>query len=134
MAKKGAPPIFKSVKDFEARNPEGFWAWLEENNHIPLWEWFAIYMGISRDTLLRYMAKDGMLEDGSYDKQQDFREPIKRIGTRIIAELIELNLLNNFKHDPLMIFYMKNYDYTDRQEVKADMTVTLQIDGNGLFD
>lgn len=135
MSKMGAPPLFKDVKAFEACNPDGFFDWCEENGRTPFWEWFAVYMNCSTDTILRYMAKDGISEDGSYDKKQDFRGTIKRIGTRIIAELLERGISPSFKHDALMIFYLKNYGYTDKQEVQADLTVNLTIDGaDNLFN
>ena len=133
MARMGRPPIFPDVEAFEARNPDGFFKWCEENNHKPLWEWFAVYIDCPRDTLLQYAQKDGMLPSGEYDNKQDFARAIKRIADRIHAYIIDNGLEGKYR-DALTIFYLKNYGYTDRQEVKADMTVTLQIDGNGLFD
>ena len=129
MARMGRPPIFPNVAAFEACNPDGFFEWCKANEHIPLWEWFAVYMHCSRDVILDYMKKDGMCDDGSYDEQQDFRPIIKRIGTQIMAQLVEMGLTTTLKHDALTIFYMKNYDYTDKQEVDSNMTVKLVVNG-----
>ena len=133
MARMGRPPRFETVEDFEALNPEGFFDWCEENNHKPLWEWFAVYTDCPRETLLEYAKKDGTMANGEYDNKQDFARAIKRVADRIHAYIIDNGLEGKYR-DALTIFYLKNYGYTDRQEVKADMTVNLQIDGNGLFD
>ena len=133
MARTGRPPIFKTVDDFEARNPDGFFKWCEENAHKPLWEWFGVYLGCPRDTLLEYAKKDGMQSDGSYDNKQDFALAIKRIGDQINAYIIDNGLEGKYR-DALTIFYLKNYGYTDKQEVKADMSVTVNIGSDDLFD
>ncbi len=133
MARTGRPPIFKTVDDFEARNPDGFFKWCEENAHKPLWEWFGVYLGCPRDTLLDYAKKDGMQSDGSYDNKQDFALAIKRIGDQINAYIIDNGLEGKYR-DALTIFYLKNYGYTDKQEVKADMSVTVNIGSDDLFD
>lgn len=133
MARTGRPPIFKTVDDFEARNPDGFFKWCEENAHKPLWEWFGVYIGCPRDTLLEYAKKDGVQSDGSYDNKQDFALAIKRIGDQINAYIIDNGLEGKYR-DALTIFYLKNYGYTDKQEVKADMSVTVNIGSDDLFD
>lgn len=133
MARMGRPPIFPDVEAFEARNPDEFFAWCKENEHIPLWEWFGVYIGCPRDTLLEYAKKDGIMPNGEYDEKQDFARSLKRIADRISAYIIENGLQGKYR-DALTIFYLKNYGYTDKQEVKADMTVTVNIDGDGLFD
>lgn len=139
MARTGRPPIFKDVDAFEERlnwYEGGFFAWCKDFEHLPLWEWFAVYMNCSRDAICDYMKKDGMLPDGTYNKKQDFRPTIKRIGTEIMANLIEMGMTTTLKHDGLMVFYMKNYEYTDQQIIDTNMTVTVQIagDNNGLSD
>lgn len=133
MANRGRPPIFPNVDAFESRlkwYEGGFFQWCKDNEHIPLWEWFAVYMDCSTDVIRDYMKKDGTTADGSgYDAQQDFRPTIKRIGTQIMAQLVEMGLTTTLKHDALTIFYMKNYDYTDRQEIDNNMTVKLTMSG-----
>ena len=53
-----------------------------------------------------------------------------------MANLIEMGMTTTLKHDGLMVFYMKNYEYTDQQIIDTNMTVTVQIagDNNGLSD
>ena len=133
MARTGRPPRWKTVNDFiKECNPDGFFDWCKENEHIPLWEWFAVYCKCDRSTILDYSQKDGLQGD-EYDNKQDFARVIKRIGNEINAYIINNGLEGNYR-DASTIFYLKNYGYTDKQEVKADMTVELRIDGNGLFD
>lgn len=129
MARTGRPPIFPTVADFEACNPDGFFKWADEEAHIYSWEWFAVYMNCSTDALKAYMAKDGIDELGNYDEQQDFQVPLKRIGTKIMAYLTENGLLGKYR-DAVTIFYMKNYGYTDKQEVETNMTVSVQLADN----
>lgn len=134
MAKMGRPPKWETVDDFiKECKPEAFFDWCKENEHVPLWEWFAVYCNTDRTTILDYAQKNGIMPDGEYDNKQDFAHVIKRIGEQINSYMIDNGLTGKYR-DALTIFYLKNYGYTDRQEVKADMTVTLQIDGNGLFD
>ena len=133
MARTGRPPRWKTVNDFiKECNPDGFFDWCKENEHKPLWEWFAVYCKCDRTTILDYLQKDGM-QGNEYDNKQDFAHVIKRIGNEINAYIIDNGLEGKYR-DALTIFYLKNYGYTDRQEVKADMTVTLSIDGDSLFD
>ena len=133
MSNMGRPPRWATVDDFiNECNPDGFFDWCKKNEHKPLWEWFAVYCKCDRSTILDYLQKDGK-QNGEYDNKQDFATVIKRIGNEINAFLIDNGLEGKYR-DALTIFYLKNYGYTDRQEVKADMTVSLQIDGNGLFD
>lgn len=131
MADRGRPPMFPNVAAFEERleNYEGgFFKWCEDNKHFPLWEWFAVYMGCSRDIILDYMKKDGLNGGENYDAQQDFRPVIKRIGEQIMANIAECGLLGKCR-DAVTIFYMKNYGYSDKQEVDTKMTVTVQMTG-----
>mgnify|MGYP003299719979 CR=1 FL=1 len=133
MARTGRPPIFKDVDAFEKKlnwYEGGFFAWCKENEHIPLWEWFAVYMDCSRDAICVYMKKDGMQADGSYDNKQDFRPLIKRIGAQIMASLIEMGMTTTLKHDGLMVFYMKNYDYTDQQVIDTNLSVKITMGNN----
>ena len=134
MARTGRPPIFRTVDDFEARKPGDFFKWCEEKGHKPLWEWFGVYIDCPRDTLLDYAKKDGIQADGSYDNKQDFARAIKRIGDQISAYIIDNGLDGKYR-DALTIFYLKNYGYSDKQEVQADLTVNLTIDGaDNLFN
>ena len=136
MAKTGRPPEFADTDEFLKRldwYEGGFFKWCDDNEYIYLFEWLAVYLEIGNTTLCKYMKIDGTMPNGEYDNKQDFAKIIKRLGARILANLIQKGLLQKYS-TPLTIFYMKNFGYTDVQEVKADMTVTLQIDGNGLFD
>ena len=129
----GRPPRWATVEDFiNECDPDGFFDWCKENNRKPLWEWFAVYCKCDRSTILDYLQKDGK-QNGEYDNKVDFATVIKRIGNEINAYLIDNGLEGKYR-DALTIFYLKNYGYTDKQEVKADMSVTLSIDGGGLFD
>lgn len=132
MARMGRPPIFPTVAVFEEQlyhYEGGFFKWCKDENHIPLTEWFAVYMNCSTDAILDYAKKDGTQNGGNYDEQQDFSRIIKRVSTRIMAELIEMGLTTKLKHDALYIFYMKQHGYTDKQEVDTNMTVTVQMQG-----
>lgn len=139
MAKMGRPPIFEDVDAFEKRlnhYPGGFFAWCEEKKHLPLLEWFAVYMGCSSDAIQDYMKKDGIQPDGSYDKKQDFNRPLKRFLEELNAYLVEYGLTTKLRHDPLVIFCLKQRGYKDHQEVDSNLTVTVQIAGDedGLAD
>ena len=135
MAKMGRPREFENVAAFEARNPDGFFEWCAKEGHIPLWEWFAVYMDTCTTTLCEYMKKDGTQDGEGYDETQDFAKAIKRVGQRIMGYLVENGLIGKYR-DAITIFYMKNYGYTDKQEVDNNLTVTVQIAGdkNGLSD
>ncbi len=129
MARTGRPPEFENVAEFEQRLNRvdgGFFAWCEQENHLPLWEWFAVYMGCCTTTILEYMKKDGVKPDGSYDETQDFTGAIKKVGQQIMGYLVENGLLGRYR-DAVTIFYMKNYGYSDKQEIDSNMTVTVQM-------
>ncbi|MBR4049176.1 MAG: hypothetical protein IKK09_01630 [Clostridia bacterium] len=133
MARMGRPPIFKDIDAFEERLnlfPGGFFAWCKEKNHMPLLEWFAVYMGCSSDAIQDYMKKDGMQPDGSYDAKQDFNRPLKLFIEELNAYLVEFGLTTKLKHDPLVIFCLKQRGYTDKQEVDTNMTVSVQLADN----
>lgn len=139
MARTGRPPLFLDVAAFEKQLNHykgGFFQWCKDKKHLPLVEWFAVYMGCSADAIRDYIKKDGIMPDGSYDEQQDFSLPIKRIAEEMNAFLVEYGLTTKLKHDALIIFCLKQRGYTDKQEIDNNMTVTVQIAGdeNGLAD
>jgi hypothetical protein len=129
VARTGRPPRWKNVDEFiKECNPDGFFKWCDDEGHKYLWEWFAVYCKTDRHVILDYAKKDGMTPDGSYNKKQDFSAVIKRIGEQINSYMIDNGLDGKYR-DALTIFYLKNYGYSDKQEIQADMTVNLTIGG-----
>lgn len=126
MARTGRPPLWATVDEFvEKCNPYGFEAWCAENDKIPLWEWFAVYCGCSIDAILDYAKKDGVDKvTGEYDAQKDFSEVIKKVGQVIIAAMIQNGLLGKYR-DAMTIFYLKNYGYSDKQEIITNKNILI---------
>jgi len=105
MANKvGRPKIFKTEEDIIGRVTE-YKKYLEEHNKLPTMAGLAYYLEIDRQTLYNY-AKDAQ-----------FFDIIKRYRDWVMFN-IEQHALE--KGNAGTIFVMKNYGYTDKQEIKHD--------------
>lgn len=105
----GRPLKFKSPEELEAK----IQAYMEDCDirEVPYTiEGLAVACEVDRQTILNYSYKD------------DFFGTIKKYRSKILAQLQELALSGKI-NPAVTIFNLKNnYDYTDRQEIKQDIT------------
>lgn len=107
----GRPPIFKSVEELQEKI-DAYKEYLETSGKPPTIAGLAYYTGIDRQTLYNYKEKD------------EFFGTIKRFVNWILATYEEQAVE---KGNAGIIFLMKNYGYTDKQQVETTGEVTLRV-------
>jgi hypothetical protein len=107
----GRPPIFKSVEELQEKI-DAYKEYLETSGKPPTIAGLAYYTGIDRKTLFNYKQKD------------EFFPPIKKFVDWIISTYEEQAAE---KGNAGIIFLMKNYGYTDKQQVETTGEITLKV-------
>lgn len=97
----GRPLIFKSPEELETKI-QAYFDMCEEKNKPLTYAGLAFGLGIDRQTLYNYAERD------------KFFDSIKKARDRVTAYIEEWAME---KGNAGTIFLMKNYGYTDRQEV-----------------
>ena len=114
MAKVGRPPKFKSVEEIEAKIEE-YKKHLDIDNKPPTIAGLAYYLGIDRNTLYNYSAKD------------EFFSTIKRAKAKV-EEDIENWILTNKYNPAAWIFNLKNNFWRkDKIETENNTTMNWEI-------
>ena len=108
--KGGRPKIFNSVEELEKKIEE-FYDYCELKEETLTFERLATFLNIDRKTLYNYKQKD------------EFFPSFKKVRERILADIMSKGLSN--KINPTFgIFCLKNYGYTDKQEIESTNTNT----------
>jgi hypothetical protein len=107
----GRPPIFKSVEELQEKI-DAYKEYLETSGKPPTIAGLAYYTGIDRQTLYNYKEKD------------EFFGTIKKFVNWILSTYEEQAVE---KGNAGIIFLMKNYGYTDKQQVETTGEVTLRV-------
>ena len=107
----GRPPIFKSVEELQEKI-DAYKEYLETSGKPPTIAGLAYYTGIDRQTLYNYKEKD------------EFFGTIKRFVNWILSTYEEQAVE---KGNAGIIFLMKNYGYTDKQQVETTGEITLKV-------
>lgn len=107
----GRPPIFKSVEELEEKINK-YKEYLDSSGKPPTIAGLAYYLGIDRQTLYNYKEKD------------EFFGTIKKFVNWIIATYEEHAVE---KGNAGIIFLMKNYGYTDKQQIENTGEITLRV-------
>ena len=108
----GRPRKFKNKKELENALEE-YKAYLEESEKPPTIAGLAYYTGIERQTLY------------NYSKKQEYFDTIKRFRDWILM---------NYEQEAItrgnggIVFLLKNYGYTDKQEVEHSGGLDIKID------
>ena len=100
----GKPPYFKSVEDIELKI-KSYKDYLETNSKPPTIAGLAYFLGIDRQTLYNYEKKD------------EYFGTIKKYRDWVMMNLEEIGVE---KGNGGVVFLMKNYGYTDKQEVAVE--------------
>ena len=102
----GRPRLFTSVEDIE-KKIEIYKDYLKANEKPPTIAGLAYFLGVDRVTLFNYSKKD------------KYFNTIKKYRDWVMMNLEEVGI---DKGNGGIIFLMKNYGYTDRQEVTVEHT------------
>lgn len=117
----GRPRKFNSPEELQEKINE-FYDYCEARE-LPLsFERLSTFIGIDRKTIYNYEKKD------------EYFHSIKEVRERIMADLMEKGL-NGSINSTFGIFCLKNYGYSDRQDIVASNTnVNKNIDVSNLTD
>ena len=101
----GRPRLFNTVEELEVKIQE-FYDYCELKE-VPLtFERLATFIGIDRKTIYNYEQKD------------EFFPTIKRVRDKIQADIMERGMSGAI-NPTFGIFCLKNYGYTDKQEISS---------------
>ena len=103
--KGGRPLLFKTVEELEEKI-ESFYDYCEERELPLTFERLAVFLGVDRKTVYNYSEKD------------EFFPTFKRVRERIQADIMEKGLSGSI-NPTFGIFCLKNYGYTDKQEIES---------------
>jgi len=111
MASRGQPRKFKNAKELQ-KCLDKYREYLEESGKPPTIAGLAYYTGINRQTIY------------NYEKDEQYFGTIKKFRDWVIMTYEETAVE---KGNAGVIFLLKNYGYTDRQELQHDgqMGVTI---------
>ena len=111
MASRGQPRKFKNAKELQ-KCLDKYREYLEESGKPPTIAGLAYYTGINRQTIY------------NYEKDEQYFGTIKSFRDWVIMTYEEVAVE---KGNAGVIFLLKNYGYTDRQELQHDgqMGVTI---------
>jgi len=107
MAKVGRPKIFKSVKEIDDK-VDKYKAYLKDNAEPPTMAGLAYFLEVDRKTLY------------NYSKDEDFFPTIKKYRDWVTMKLEEMSIKLTGGGT---IFLLKNYGYTDKQEIENTIKV-----------
>ena len=105
MSKLGRPLKFNSVEELEKKIEE-FYDYCEERELPLTFERLAVFLEVDRKTVYNYSEKE------------EFFPTFKRVRDRIQADLMEKGLCGSI-NPTFGIFCLKNYGYSDKQEIEA---------------
>ena len=106
----GRPRIFNSVEEIDSRIAE-YKKYLKKEDKPPTIAGLAYYLQIDRQTLY------------NYEKQDEYFGTIKRYREWVMMNLEEAAIVRG---NGGTVFVMKNYGYTDKQEIEhSEQTVTI---------
>ena len=104
----GRPRLFNTVEELEQKIEE-FYDYCELKE-VPLtFERLATFIGVDRKTIYNYSQKD------------EFFPSIKRVRDKIQADIMERGMSGAI-NPTFGIFCLKNYGYTDKQEIESTNT------------
>lgn len=104
----GRPRLFNTVEELEQKIQE-FYDYCELKE-VPLtFERLATFIGVDRKTIYNYSQKD------------EFFPSIKRVRDKIQADIMERGMSGAI-NPTFGIFCLKNYGYTDKQEIESTNT------------
>ena len=107
---EGRPPKYKTAEQLQIAI-DSYWKWAEENKEPPMMTRLALHLGFaSRQSLYDYGSKD------------EFAYTIKRAVTFIEMEA-ELSLIKG--GGAAEIFRLKNFGWTDKQELEVKGKVNI---------
>lgn len=124
MAKKtgnpvGRPPKYNNVEELEALIEE-YYEWCEIHDKPLTFERLATFLDVDRRTIYSYSQKD------------EFLPTFKRVKERILSDIMEKGMANEI-NPTFGIFCLKNYGYSDKQEVVSTNTnVNKNVDMNNI--
>lgn len=106
--KGGKPRIFNTVEELEQKINE-FYDYCESHEETLTFERLATFIGVDRKTIYNYRQRD------------EYLPTFKKVQERILADIMSKGLGN--KINPTFgIFCLKNYGYTDKQEIESTNT------------
>jgi hypothetical protein len=108
MAKRGRPPKFKSVKELQSAI-DAYFEKCDEDKEPYTVTGLALALDTTRQTLFEYEDKNG------------FTDPIKRAKAKCEHWLLEKAIQNKVPQ-PIAIFVLKNFGWTDKQEIEHTTT------------
>ena len=100
---EGRPPAWKSVEELQSKIDQ-YKEYLKTENKPPTIAGLSYYIGVDRQTVYNYKAKD------------EYFGTIKRFVDWIIMTYEETSLTSSSAG---IIFLMKNYGYNDKQEIES---------------
>ena len=104
----GRPRLFNTVEELEEKIQE-FYDYCELKE-VPLtFERLAVFIGIDRQTIY------------NYEKRDEYFDTIKRVRENIKADIMEKGMSGAI-NSTFGIFCLKNYGYTDKQEITSTNT------------
>lgn len=127
--KGGRPLKFKSPEELEERIQE-YYEYTEERKEILSITGLAMYLDISRTTLLNY---ETMFDNGGYDSVSDdvkvaFMNSIKRAKRRV-EHAYEQALFNRNSAVGAIFTLKNNYKWVDKQEIEqTNKTIEVSLE------
>ena len=119
MARTGRPLLFKSAEELQERI-DAFYEYCEERGEVLTFERLAVFLGCDRKTIYNYETKD------------EFFLTMKAVRERIIADLMTKGLCGDI-NTTFGIFCLKNYGYSDKQEVTStNVNVNKDVNLSGI--
>lgn len=107
----GRKPLFKTKEDLEAKL-DLYKQYLQESGKPPTIAGLAYYTGIDRQTIYNYSEKD------------EFFDTLKGFRDFVIMNYEELAIE---KGNGGIVFLLKNYGYTDKQEVEHSGGMAIDV-------
>lgn len=108
MAKRGRPPKFKTVEELQEKI-DAYFEKCDEDGEPYTVTGLALALDIDRHTLL------------NYEDREEFLPPIKRAKAKCEHWLLEKAIQNKVPQ-PIAIFVLKNFGWTDKQEIEHTTT------------
>lgn len=94
----------------------GFYQWCTDNKHLPLPEWFPVFMGVCSETV------------DSWRKIPARIPAIKMIEDYGKGTVVEGGATGALR-DAMSIFWCKNHGMSDKQELSVDANINISIAG-----
>lgn len=110
---RGQPPKL-TPKELKQKG-EAYKAYIDDTGKPPTFAGLAYYTGVDRQTLYNYSQKD------------EYFGTIKALRDWILASYEEIAITKGHSG---IIFLMKNYGYTDKQETEISGNVDIKIGGS----